>query len=162
MKYPKMIRGLHWLMAVIFLTLILAVEIPFRNEGMAIRIHKSLGLLAFALVVLRLITRALTKAPTPSGSALNQKLAQAGHAVLYVLMVSVPLTMLVGSLYGHGLDFFLWHFKAPWHDTAKSKALFEVHKILANTFIYVVLGHIAAALWHHFVKKDGTLSKMAS
>lgn len=162
MKYPKMIRGLHWLMAVIFLALVLAVEIPFHNESMAIRIHKSLGLLVFSLVVLRLITRALTRTPPPSGGALTQKLAQAGHIVLYVLMVFVPLTMLVGSLYGRGLEFFLWHINAPWHDVATAKGLFKVHKILANIFIYVVLGHVAAAFWHHFVKKDGTLSKMAS
>ncbi|KVP39468.1 cytochrome b [Burkholderia ubonensis] len=160
MKHHPLIRALHWVMALLFVTIIVAVEVKFHDRKLAMLVHKSLGLLALGLVATRLLTRALTKAPSVTGSALNQKLAQAGHIFLYVLMVSVPLTMVIAALNSRGIDFFLWHFDAPWDNKPLAKSLKEAHQLLANIFIYTALGHVVIALWHHFVKKDETLKKM--
>jgi len=160
MKHHAIIRALHLVMALMFVTIIVAVEVHFQDRKTAMLVHKSLGLLALGLVLVRLLTRVLTKAPAKTGGALNQKLATAGHIVLYVLMVSVPLTMFIGGLNGRGLDFFLWHFDTLWVNKPLASALFETHKILANIFLYTALGHAAVALWHHFVMKDGLLKKM--
>jgi cytochrome b561 len=161
MKHHSLIRALHWLMALLFLTIVLAVELTFQDRKLAMMVHKSLGLLTLGLVGLRIVTRLLTKAPTPAGSALNRGLAKGGHVALYALMVASPLTMLVAGLNGRGVDFFMWHFDAIWQNKDLAKSLKELHVLLANIFIYAALGHAAVALWHHFDKRDGTLTKMA-
>ncbi|KVP97049.1 hypothetical protein WJ97_14620 [Burkholderia ubonensis] len=160
MKHHSLIRALHWVMALLFLTIIVAVEVQFQDRKLAMLIHKSLGLLTLGLVATRLLTRALTKSPAPTGGALNQKLAQAGHIVLYVLMVAVPLTMVIGGLNGRGLEFFMWHIDTLWVNKPLAKSLLDAHRLLANILLYTALGHAAVALWHHFVMKDGTLKKM--
>ena len=161
MKHHSLIRALHWLMALLFLTIILAVELTFQDRKLAMMVHKSLGLLTLGLVALRIATRVLTAAPAPAGGPLNRTLAKAGHLALYALMVAIPLTMLVAGLNGRGVDFFLWHLDALWQNKELAKSLKELHVLLANVFIYAALGHAAVALWHHFIKKDGTLAKMA-
>lgn len=160
MKYHFLSRSLHWLMALLFVTIVIAVELTFQDRKLAMLIHKSFGLLALALVALRLVTRFSTKAPAATGSDLQQKLATAGHIFLYVLMVAVPLTMVIAGLNGRGIDFFMWHLDPLWDNKPLAKSLKEAHVLLANTFIVMVLGHAALALKHHFVNRDDTLKKM--
>jgi cytochrome b561 len=107
-------------------------------------LHIIVGVLVLALVAWRLIlrfTRGVPAAPEGEGRAL--KLAgDAGHILLYVLMIALPVTGLL-AFYG-GIE-----------------SLGELHGELLKTFLWIVIAlHVAAAFYHHFVLKDGLLNRM--
>jgi cytochrome b561 len=91
------------------------------------------------------------------------KAAKAGHHLLYLLMVIVPLSgWLMSSAKGFQT---VWFGVLPLpdllsKDAALGDALLWVHRLLNWRFMAVVAGHIAAALKHHFIDRDGTLARM--
>jgi cytochrome b561 len=96
-------------------------------------------------------------------SALMQKLAHLGHAVLYGLMILIPLSgWLLSSAKGVQT---VWFGVLPLPDLLeKDKALghllHEVHESL-NFFLLVLLaGHVAAAIKHHWKDRDDILRRM--
>lgn len=103
--------------------------------------HTVLGGMAFAFVLVRIILRLRRGAPDPNGSPAMQKAAKWGHGLLYGLMAVVPA---LGA--------------ATWYGGIES--LGEVHETLAQVLMIVILGHAAVAIWHQFVRKDGTLTRM--
>ena len=89
--------------------------------------------------------------------------AHAGHHLLYVLMFAIPLTgWLMSSAKGFQT---VWFGVLPIPDLlAKDKALGDllqtVHVVLNFVLIAVLLGHVGAALKHHFFDKDDVLTRM--
>jgi cytochrome b561 len=106
-------------------------------------LHVWLGGAAFAVILIRLIVRALSGAPdhVPGTSPLMAMAATWGHRLLYVLMLAVPA---MGA--------------AAWYLGAEVVA--DPHALAANALMIVALAHAALALWHQYVKKDGTLRRM--
>ena len=90
-------------------------------------------------------------------------IAHAGHALLYLLMIAIPLSgWLMSSAKGFQT---VWFGVLPIPDLlGKDKALGEllanVHQGLNLIFIAVLAGHIAAALKHKFIDKDDILDRM--
>jgi cytochrome b561 len=95
--------------------------------------------------------------------AWQQRAAHAGHVLLYLLMIAVPLT---GWLMSSAKGFQTVYFGVlPIPDLlAKNKELGhlleEVHETLNYLMIALVVGHAAAALKHHFVDRDDVLTRM--
>jgi len=89
--------------------------------------------------------------------------AHAGHAALYGLMIVIPLSgWLMSSAKGFQT---VWFGVLPIPDLiGKDKAmgdwLKEVHEALNVLLMMTLAAHVAAALWHHFVRKDDTLRRM--
>ena len=89
--------------------------------------------------------------------------AHAGHAALYGLMVVIPLSgWLMSSAKGFQT---VWFGVLPIPDlVGKDKELGDllqqVHQALNLLLMLTLAGHVAAALWHHFVLKDDTLRRM--
>lgn len=107
-------------------------------------LHIIVGVSVLVLVAWRLVlrfTRGVPAAPEGEGRAL--KLAgDAGHILLYLLMIALPVTGLL-TFYG-GFD-----------------ALGEVHGGILKVLLWAVIAlHVAAALYHHFILKDGLLNRM--
>ena len=127
-------------------------------------LHKSLGVTIFALIILRVLWRITHKAPAllTSYKAWEKKLATAAHHTLYLLMVAMPVTgiiMAASSKYGikwFGLPFIGGLDNADLRDVFK-----EAHEIVGTLIIVVLILHIAGALKHHFIDKDGTLKRMS-
>ena len=102
------------------------------------------GSLVLALVAWRLILRFTRGAPgAPEGLSPLVKLAgEAGHWALYALMVAMPVTGLMA-----------------WFGGITSVS--GLHAELLKVILWVVIiTHIAAALWHQFIRKDGLLLRM--
>jgi cytochrome b561 len=126
-------------------------------------LHKSLGVTIFALIILRILWRISHKAPAllTSYKSWEKKLATAAHHTLYLLMVAMPVTgiiMAASSKYGikwFGLPFIGGLDNADLRDVFK-----EAHEIVGAIIILVLILHIAGALKHHFIDKDGTLKRM--
>ena len=126
--------------------------------------HKSIGIVIAALVLARMLWR-LTHAPAelPSTVALWQvRLSKITEALLYILMVLVPLTGYFGASYSQaGVQFFgistpVW--AAPVRATAEQ--LLDIHSVLVGALLSLVALHVAGALVHTFWYKDTVLLRM--
>ena len=168
--YHPVARGLHWLMALLLAGMVALgvymTDLPLSPEKFQLYSwHKWAGVTAFALVGARLAWRAFHPAPAlPSTLSAPARLAaQAGHLALYGLMVAIPLTgWLMSSAKGFQT---VWFGVLPipdlvGRDKALGDFLQEAHEALNLLLMLTLGGHLAAALWHHFVLKDDTLRRM--
>lgn len=104
-------------------------------------VHTFAGVIAFFTILIRLWLRRRHGVPEQQGSAFNQMAAEWGHRALYLLVIVVPL---LGSL--------------TWFVDIRDLA--PIHEYAAKALMLLALGHAAMAIWHQFIKKDGTLSRM--
>ena len=170
-RYTDTAIALHWLMAALILgTFSVGLymhDLPL--SPMKLKIfswHKWAGVTAFLLVWARLAWRATHRPPLmPATMPRWQQLAaHAGHVLLYVLMVAIPVS---GWLMSSAKGFQTVYFGVlPIPDLlAKNKelgdTLREVHEALNYLMIALVAGHVGAALWHHFIDRDDVLIRMA-
>lgn len=126
-------------------------------------LHKSIGLTLFILILFRVYWRLNHKPPKmlTSMSSFEIKLATAAHHSLYLLMVLIPLSgiiMSIGSKYGihwFGIPFL------PGIDSEDLRNLFkEFHEIFGQILILILILHVAGALKHTLINKDGVLKRM--
>lgn len=127
--------------------------------------HKWAGVTVLFLAVFRLVWR-LRHAPPPPPAGLSycqRQLAALVHALLYVLLLAVPL---VGWAYSSATGFpVTWLGLVPlpdWVPRSRELAVaFKVwHWMLAWLLLLVVALHTLAALKHQFIDRDGLLSRM--
>jgi cytochrome b561 len=164
-------RGLHWLMAILILSMF------FIGVGMVstitpryltlVSIHKPLGIAILVLALIRLVLRLRDGAPAlPADLPEPMKLAAVlSHYLLYALFIAMPLIGW-GMLSAASYPVVLWGgFHLPpilpasdWLHTV----LWDAHFYLAFAFFALVLLHIAAALFHALVRRDGVFQTMAS
>jgi cytochrome b561 len=169
-RYTVPAIALHWLMAIL-LIILFAVglymhELPLSPWKLKIYSwHKWAGVTAFLLVLARLAWRFAHHPPAlPATMSSSMRLAaHAGHAVLYLLMIAIPLS---GWLMSSAKGFQTVYFGVlPLPDLlAKNKELGdllrEVHEALNWILLVVVVGHVGAALKHHLIDKDDVLTRM--
>ena len=160
---------LHWLLAalIVFMAALGWSMMAVEHEPGAERwfdLHKSVGLIVFTLVLLRLLWRAFHRpAPLPAGLPRWQLLLS--HAVqwlLYATMVLLPVTGILGAGFSRaGLAFFgtgLTRWAAPDRHTAHE--FFEIHEALVWPTVALVVLHTLAALKHRFVDRDEVFGRM--
>jgi len=126
-------------------------------------LHKSVGVTLLALVIFRLLWRITHKPPAllSSYSAFERKLATGAHHLLYLLMVVLPVSGLLMTLYSkYGLKWFGLEF-LPGLDNKGLRDVFkESHEIIGIIILVVIAIHILGALKHKFIDKDTTLQRM--
>ncbi|MEO7052221.1 MAG: cytochrome b [Rhodanobacter sp.] len=127
-------------------------------------LHKSIGLTVLALVLLRILWRWGDRRPAEQpGPAWQMLAARLVHAVLYVVIVAIPLTgWWFNSVSGKPLQWFkLFNLPAL---TAKNDAVRDfahgVHEYLFWFLLLVLLVHVGAALKHHVFDNDNVLRRM--
>jgi cytochrome b561 len=169
-RYTRTAQTLHWLMAALLVGLVslglYMHELPLSPRKLQLySYHKWAGVTAFVLVLARLAWRATHRPPPlpPGTPAAVRAAASAGHALLYALMIAIPLSgWLMSSAKGFQT---VWFGVLPIPDLVGKDAelgdvLRAVHEYLNLTLIVVAIGHVAAALKHHFVDRDGLLFRM--
>ena len=162
--------GLHWTMALLIFGLFVlgwvAVSLPLSPLKLKLFFwHKSLGLLALSLVGLRVLWRLVDPPPRPVAglAAWERGLARAGHLLLYLLMLLMPLS---GWLINSAANFPFKPFGLfPLPDLVRpDKALQASVELVHLAGFWLLAGllavHIAAALRHHFVKRNPVLRRM--
>lgn len=170
-RYDRVAVALHW-----FLGLWLLGQIGFgwalgqiaRNtpeRALAINLHKSSGLLLALFIVLRLAWRLRHAAPAypASMNALQQRIARAGHALLYVCMIGLPLSgYLAANFSKHGVNFLNVYALPPWgpDDKALYAVFHNTHDALALAFTVLVAGHVLIGLQHALIARDGLFERM--
>jgi cytochrome b561 len=171
LRFTVLQRLLHWVMAVCILAML------FIGVGMVstimpkyltlVSIHKPLGIAILVLALVRLVVRLLYGAPPlPADLPEPMKLAaHLSHYAFYVLMIGMPLigwAMLSAAAYPVVL-FGGVHLPAILPQSDRLHALlWDAHFYLAFAFFALILLHLAAALFHALVRRDGVFEAMAS
>lgn len=131
----------------------------------AVNLHKSFGLLALILVIIRLLHKLSSNAPSRRNELPSWQvfLARLTHTGLYLGMILMPVSgWLMQSSDGRVVSFFGWitlpHIVQP--DIRIYAVFREMHAIIAWLFLILIFMHIAAALYHGLVKRDDVLSSM--
>lgn len=169
--YGAVAQLFHWGIAILIL-----VQIPLGIYGAGLQTgfdklvllarHKSIGVTVFVLVVLRLAWRwSHPPPPLPEGMRPVERLAaRASHSLLYLLLLALPLSgWLFSSASGVAVSWFGWFALPDLVTTSKPLAhdLARIHAMLSILLAALLLVHIAAALWHHFVRRDSVLLRMS-
>jgi cytochrome b561 len=171
-SYDPTQRDLHWLMAAVILAAICvglyAADLPKEDatKGFWFGIHKSLGMTAFFLAIMRIGFRLLKITPryrVPLGRFTGAA-AWVSHSALYILMVGVPIGgYVLSTASGHAVSWFgLFTFPSVVPvDKPLAELAEDAHVTGALIFIAVIALHIAAAIWHHWFKGDEVMARMA-
>ena len=140
-------------------------SIPRPNRVFWINIHAVLGLAVLALALTRVFWRLRSPPPAyPEGTAdFTKRLSRPVHLLLYALMIVLPIVGIVAFVW-HGRVFDFGLFKLDF-GVPSTKPVYEaaedIHEMLAYSLLGLAGLHGAAALWHHFIQKDGILARMS-
>jgi cytochrome b561 len=168
-NYSNVAIVLHWMLAVVlvgcFFLGLYMTGLPLSPERIRLYSwHKWIGVTILAFTLLRLLWRLTHRPPEELPMPPWQRRAsRAAHRLLYLLCVAIPL---VGWAYSSSAGFPVVLFGVlPLPDfvpadKALSAAIKPWHQGLAWTLAALVLAHVAAALKHHFIDRDGLLSRM--
>lgn len=168
-KWGAVTRIFHWGMLLAFAGMIplglYMTSLPLGVHKLrTYALHKSIGLSLLALAALRLAWRSTEHRPAPPPMPRwQERAASAVHVALYALMFAVPLTgWLFNSAAGFPLQWFgISNLPALTAPNPGLKALArELHETGVWALVALVALHAAAALKHHFVDRDRTLSQM--
>lgn len=162
-------RLLHWLMAPLILAMLfvgVAMIASVHNRPWMVDLHRPLGIAILALALLRLVNR-LRHPPPPLPADLPRWqacAAIASHWLLYALFIAMPLigwAML--SAGGYPVEMFGGYSLPPLlpQDATSYAVLRTAHGWLARLLFAAVMLHLAAALFHAWVRRDGVFSSMA-
>lgn len=128
-------------------------------------LHKSIGLVLFAVMLLRVLWRWVSPAPAslPNHGRMTRLASKLGHGFLYlglfVLMIS---GYLISTADGRGIEVF-GLFEVPASLTSipdQEDVAGLVHEYLAWALVIFAGAHALAALKHHFIDRDRTLTRM--
>lgn len=169
--YGPTAAWLHWaigiaLLAQIVFGLLMDDIAPPGTPARAavVNLHKSIGIVLGVSIVVRLAWR-LAHPPPPwpgSMSALQQRAATLGHRSLYACMIVLPLAGYVGSNFSkYGIRFFGVTL-APWGpDWPAAYSFFGgLHVACAFLFSALIAGHVAMALKHAMIERDGVFARI--
>jgi len=165
-KWSVSSRIFHWISAVLLLvTWLMILLYDNLDSSLYIGLHKSFGISLLFWMIARVINRAVTKVPPSIAMPKWQLLlSQLSHFGLYALLIAMPMAGLLMSVYGgRPVDIFglfqIPVFVTPDRDLARFYN--DLHtNIIWPTIIAFTLIHIAAALYHQFVKKDNLMARM--
>jgi cytochrome b561 len=169
-RYERSAVVLHWIVALLIIALIATgwymVGIPKNTPERAFffNLHKSMGIVTAMFIVTLIVWRVRHEAPLlPSAMPRWERTAASvNHRLFYVVMVLLALTgYLTSSFSKYGPKLFgiaLPHW--GWEDAALRDNFAAVHRIAALVFAVLIAIHIAAALKHLLVDKDGVFQRM--
>lgn len=170
-SYSSAQKWLHWVIAAIIVLVMIPVGLtmtrigdgPIKNS--LYELHKSFGLIVFALAIIRAVVRWRRGAPPvePDVPGWQRAAAYVSHYALYVLMILVPLTGWVATSACCAPVNLFWAvpltLPLPLNDDV-AKTVFPLHYAFVYALAAVLLAHVAGALQHHLIRRDRTLLRM--
>ena len=166
-SYTRTAKTLHW-MAALFMSVMLIFgwgleDMPLDEKVQTLVIHSSLGISVLLLMIARLLWRRGHPAPDlpntmPSWQATASK---ASHFALYFFAITQP-------IWGIGQSLFAKYDVSPFgvgslsqgYDATLNQIFHVLHGLNAFILSALVILHIVAALYHHFIQKDIVLKRM--
>jgi cytochrome b561 len=167
-RYDRVSMVVHWLMAVLIIGLLIGghalEDVPARVKAEEAVIHAGIGLVVLALMLFRIGWRiAHPVAPSPDITTWERRLSKTVQGLLYFFLLLQPLVGIGLALTaGYNVEpfglFNLSLFGLP--DPVAYFALAQLHGLGFAAIALLTLIHIAAALRHHFIKKNNVLRRM--
>jgi len=163
-------RALHWSMAVLIIAMLfigvgMVSTVSHAHETL-LALHRPLGVALFVLALIRVATRLKNGSPAlPDDMPSLQRIAaKASHVILYALFIAMPLVgWAMLSAGGYPVTLFGSHHLPPIvpQNVDLFALLRALHTWLAFALFATVLAHLAAALFHGLIRRDGVFSSMA-
>ena len=168
-QFTALMRLFHWLTAALVLTMLgidVAMVASLADYHRLVSIHRPLGILMLIVVVIRFVNRHYsTLPPFPATmSPRARSISSASELFLYALLVVQPLVgwgMLSAASYPMMLYGSIHLFPILPHDVTLYAVLRRAHTVLAYLLFLTFLAHFGAVLFHSWVVRDGTFSRMA-
>lgn len=169
-RFHPAIIALHWGVLLLIVGVYASMELrEFLPKGSAPRellkvVHYSLGLTVLALVIGRVVLRLRSGTPavTPPLSPLLKLGASGMHLALYAFMIAMPLLgWATLSAEGKSILFFgIPLFPIVPISEALTEYFEETHETIGKIGYFLIGAHAAAALYHHYIRRDDTLKRM--
>lgn len=168
-RYGLISIVLHWLMALLIVGLYFLgdymVDLDYYHPWYlkASDLHRSLGMLVAALLVLRLVWRRLNPRPRAEGLPWERHIAAWMHGLLYVMTgVAAVSGYLISTGDGQGVQVFGLFEVPALNDGFDNQEDYAglVHEFSTDALLLLALLHGLAALKHHFFDRDRTLRRM--
>jgi cytochrome b561 len=165
-RYQPVLVALHWLVALMIIGLLCLGFFVLANmpnsdpKKLDILVwHMSGGMFVLVLMILRLIIRRWSARPATAvtGSALLDRTASMAHAGFYVI---VFLMIATGWTTGWLISGVFQPNGGSLPDSFSVFPSFRAHAALATLLAVLIVVHVAAALYHQFVLKDGLFRRM--
>jgi len=170
-NWGSVARAFHWILGLTIVGMLAfgwwMNHIPARPDRFFYRsIHADIGYVVLLLTVLRLIWRGMNPVPAlPSDTPKWQRIAaRSSHIAIYLAVILVAMLGWAHSG-ARTPDYSSWFglFQVP-QITSPDKAAAQAYEGRHIFFAYVLLGlivvHIVAAAWHHFVRRDRVAARM--
>ena len=170
-SYDRIMRAIHWTTLLLVTAVFVAIWsadpelVGQANVRSIVQIHRSLGLTVCALTVFRLAWRWYARVPPLPGdlSIVQKWAARANEGLIYLLLLAQPVVgLLYSSAYAVHVNLFLL-VQLPTviaRDPPLGEELGVIHSFLGYSLLALIALHAAAALFHHFVRRDDVLNAM--
>ena len=169
-SYDRVLKAVHWSTLLLIAAAYIATWGSYavatkEQEALLTQLHRSLGVTVFVLTLFRLGWRWHARIPSLPADlpAIQKAAARVAEYVLYALLLIQPI---LGILYinarGRRVDFFFLGELPPivGPDKVLAKQAIAAHDIVAYVLLTLIALHAAAALFHHFVRRDDVLNAM--
>lgn len=164
-RYGSVAIAFHWLTAVAIVALMVTGQmmdgpIEAARQIAILQWHVPLGLAVLLLTLARIAWWGIAdRHPAPLGSGAQELAAKAGHAALYVLLLVMTVSgVALMALSGAGEVVFFGS-TAPLPDFGDYLPRIP-HGLGAKLMIALVALHVAAAIWHQRIKRDGAMTRI--
>ncbi|WP_298566822.1 cytochrome b [uncultured Aliiroseovarius sp.] len=178
-SWGALARLLHWAVAAVILFLLgLGVWMTYfvddtLEQFRLVQTHKSWGFILFVLALVRIAWRVANRrspALPKQMPAVERMAAKLGHLGLYVLMIAMPVSgWLMASasplqdrfgVKNKVFDWFEMYDPFVPGSEALTDTFAQIHFLSAIALGLLLVGHVGAALWHHFHHRDDVLKRM--
>lgn len=168
LRYTNTAIVLHWIIAVMVLVLLglgwYMSDLPTgRERSTLIRLHKTIGISVFLLMLVRVSWRAKHRPPPlTSGPDWQIRFAHYNHLFLYAFLFIQPLSgYLSSSFSGYGtrylgIDLPQW----GWEDERLNTIFNTVHQYSGMVLAGLIFLHFLGAMTHLYIHKDSVMHRM--
>jgi len=168
--YGRTAKTMHWVVAALvagqFVISYLMPHVGAKTTpGTLLNLHFSFGVVILVAMAIRLAQRLLHPVPLdmPNSPGWERRAAHATHLIIYAILLAGPI-LGWASASAHKLPVSIFGIVAL-PDIAEPKARWalvagDIHTYLMWTLLALVILHALAALYHHYVKRDGVLRRM--
>lgn len=167
-RYHPALVVLHWLLAfLIIAALALGALVmakmpnadPMKVE--ALRSHMAGGMLILVLMLVRLLIRFRSAHPAPAsaGHPLLDWLGRVSHRMFYVTVIAMSVSGIIMALQT-GLFDALWFGHGTMPQDFWVFPIRRIHYVVSRVLMTLIAIHVAAALYHALLLRDGLLGRM--
>jgi cytochrome b561 len=172
-RWSRSTIAVHWLSALLILVLLglgwfmVHGDLTASTKFDLYQLHKSLGFLSLALLLLRLGARLARTSPAapPAMPRWEQRAARATHVAFYILLLVAALSgwlLASAAIIAIPTRFFdlfvIPNLVGP--DATLSAGMTFLHYLVSRVLIGLLILHIGAALKHHFIDRDDVFLRM--